>query len=727
MKRANWPLHAGLLLLAPIMLIVLFGQNMALRSPVEFNFLAEIGGVYAKPPFAAFRSAEFPLGSDPFGRDTLSRLLWALRPTLVLALTVALLRLTIGSLLGVAAGWSAGAAGRWLDALTRAALSVPVLIVALMCIAALQTRFGASAFVLGLVFTGWAETAQFCADQTRIIKHEMFIEAARALGAPGWQIALKHVLRQLLPMLRLFFVLETGSALLGVAALGFLGYFSGGANWIMVTDFEAQRLAGAPELSEMLASAVQARDSAQMLIVGAAVVLVVLCVNLLGEGARRQLALERRKRSAAERVVGDFVQSRQDRLAEALAQRQSRRRLAFVALLAALGLGAAVAVQALTGKGEQPAVAIAGGHLWTGERRDGPGSMRGNAQMPDTTAPRMVWQTQLEGNVSGGPAVAVDGTIYIATSARKLYAIGADGRVRWTAALSADPVGAPGLTQSGAVLVADVNGGLSRVEPDGALAWRVSPVDGLRAISGPVLDDAGNVYLACDGTLLSLDAGGQLRWRAQLPYAFFSPVPRVGGGFVFFKDLVLSAASGTTLLKASRDDVDQWITGSDGRMYLMSQSSLLAWQSDGATASLARVAQLDWTREYPGRVPSDATVWSDGGIWLVLGGRFNDTRLIWLSPAGAVQSSVALPFESARLLAIGSRGELYVCGERTVARLRCDALRPGAGSSQWTFEFDVAPLGGAFREQTMVAGGALAGDRLIVAGLTGKVIALGAP
>ncbi len=73
------------------------------------------------------------------------------------------------------------------------------------------------------------------------------------------------------------------------------------------------------------------------------------------------------------------------------------------------------------------------------------------------------------------------------------------------------------------------------------------------------------------------------------------------------------------------------------------------------------------------------------------------------------------------------RGELYVCGERSIARLRCDALQPGASNSQWTVEFDVAPMGGAFREQSMIAGGALAGDRLIVVSVTGKVIALGAP
>jgi len=73
----------------------------------------------------------FPLGSDPFGRDLLSRLLWGIAPTLLLVLPVALVRLVLGISIGLAAGFSEGRRGRFLDTLISGALAIPVLLVAL--------------------------------------------------------------------------------------------------------------------------------------------------------------------------------------------------------------------------------------------------------------------------------------------------------------------------------------------------------------------------------------------------------------------------------------------------------------------------------------------------------------------------------------------------------------------------------------------------------------------
>lgn len=723
MSRRNIALALGLALAVPVLAVALFGQSLALRNPTDFNYIAQIDGRFLAPPFPAFRSAEFPLGSDPFGRDTLSRLLWALRPTLLLALGIALLRVGLGSLIGVAAGWSTGRAASALNALTRAALSVPVFLIALMVIAVMQTQFGAVAFVLGLALTGWAEVAQFCANQTRVLKTERFIEAARALGAPGWQIALKHVWRQLTPALRLFLVLETGGVLLTVASLGFLGYFAGGANWIMVTDYEAQRLAGVPELAEMLASAVQSRNTEQMLIVGVTMVALVLCFNLLGEGLRRQLALERRNRGAAERAVTDFVQSQQDRLSEALAGRRSRLRIAAGAAMLALAVSGAFAAQALTANQTQPPLSITGGHVWAGARRDAAGSLRGSGQL-SAGAPHVDWERQLPGRLSGGPAVGRDGVIYVASSDKLLYALAPDGQTRWTAPLDELPAGGLGLSGQGDVLIADAEGGVTAFDATGARKWRAVIDAGRRALSSPVIDDAGNAYVALEGTLGSVSAEGALRWRARLPYAYFSPAPRVNDGFVFFKDMVFSARTGAVLVKESRDDLDQFITGADGRLYLLSQASLLLWQRDGDSAALARVAQLDWTKEFPGRNAADASVWFDGGIWLLINTGFTSTRVAWLDRGGAVRGSVALPFGSGSVVAIDERGTQYVCGALSNVKVRCDALPPNALESQWSLETSVEPFAGDAFDNPMVLGGALVGDKLVVATLTGKLFVI---
>lgn len=730
MRRRYLVLACGLALALPLLVVVVFGPSIAPRSPTDFNYVAEVGARFVGPPFPPFATAEFPLGSDPYGRDTLSRLLWAVRPTVMLAVGVGLLRVVFGALIGAAAGWSQGHGGRMLASVTSSALTLPVLLVALLVIAALHENLGVAAFALGLTLTGWANAAQHCADQVRIIRHERFIEAARALGASDRQIVRRHVWRQLAPVLRLFVVQESGEVLLAIASLGFLGYFAGGTNWIMVTDFEAQRLAGAPELAEMLASAVQSRDIAQMLIVGIVVVLVVLCVQLSGEGLRSRLALERRNRGAAMRVVADFVQSRQDRLAELLDQRRVRLRILIGSCAAVVVLAGVVAAR--TSKDGSPSTPstpspqpVAGGHLWAGARRDAAGSRRAAGSL-GFDPPRIVWEHRWDDELSG-VAVGRDGVIYVTTGRRdgRLHALETDGRVRWSASLDEAPIGAPGLSARGDVLVADEAGGLTAIDATGARRWRVEIDAGRRAIAGPVLDDDGNAYVALEGALGSVDADGGLRWRAQLPYAYFSPTPRVSDGFVFFKDMVLSASSGVVLLKESRDDLDQFVTGADGRLYLLSQAALLSWQREGDGVSLVRVAQMDWTKEFPGRNASDAVVWFDGSIWLQIPSGFSSTRMAWLDRTGTLRGAAALPYGNAAVIAVDEGGTQALCGETSNVRVRCDALPINAREPAWSLEFDVEPVIGDRFDNHMIVGGALAGDRLIVVARTGKLVMIG--
>ena len=90
--------------------------------------------------------------------------------------------------------------------------------------------------------------------QTRMLKGQPYVEAARALGAAGLEVVIRHVLRQITPMLGMLFAFETGATLMMVAGLGFLGYYFGGAFWIEITDFSARATSGRPELGQMLAN-----------------------------------------------------------------------------------------------------------------------------------------------------------------------------------------------------------------------------------------------------------------------------------------------------------------------------------------------------------------------------------------------------------------------------------------------------------------------------------------
>ena len=168
------------------------GPALAPHHPLKERTIIQVGTGWETAPLPAFTVPGFPLGSDFRGRDLLSRLLWAVRPTMTLVAIVTLVRLVLGITIGVTSGWSNGRAGRLLDAAISGALSVPLLMVALGAIAAVGIEIGLLAFVVGLSVTGWAETAKIVREQTRLVKGQQYVEAARALGQSRFQMGKAH-------------------------------------------------------------------------------------------------------------------------------------------------------------------------------------------------------------------------------------------------------------------------------------------------------------------------------------------------------------------------------------------------------------------------------------------------------------------------------------------------------------------------------------------------------
>jgi peptide/nickel transport system permease protein len=254
-RKVNWPLWAGSLIVLFVLLIAIIGPRLAQRDPVQEHMILQVGDKWEIPPFPPLTVPGFPLGSDQFGRDLLSRLLWAVRPTLIMVTIVAVVRLLLGTAIGLGAGWFTGRVGHALDVIIGVALAVPVLMVALAAIALIGVELGLLAFIVGLSINGWVETARLVREQTQLIKGNLYIEAARALGASDSYTLLHHVVRQIMPMVWMLFSFEIGRTLMTTAGLGFLGYYIGGDIWIDVSDFVARRLSGMPELGQMLASA----------------------------------------------------------------------------------------------------------------------------------------------------------------------------------------------------------------------------------------------------------------------------------------------------------------------------------------------------------------------------------------------------------------------------------------------------------------------------------------
>ncbi len=205
-------------------------------------------------------SVHHPAGTDELGRDTLARLLYGARLSLAIAVTV------VGTslLLGITIGGLAGYHGGWVDmtlttVLMNTFLALPGILLAIAFAAFLGPGF--INLVLALSIGGWAGYARLVRAQVLSAREREFVEAARALGASGPRIFLRHILPNIIQPVLVQAAIGMAGVILAEATLSFLGLGlpAPAPSWgAMLNDarlhlFDAPRLVFAPALVIALA------------------------------------------------------------------------------------------------------------------------------------------------------------------------------------------------------------------------------------------------------------------------------------------------------------------------------------------------------------------------------------------------------------------------------------------------------------------------------------------
>jgi ABC-type dipeptide/oligopeptide/nickel transport system permease subunit len=204
---------AGLIILGLIVLLALFAPLITKYDPTSYP---RINVQYKAGP-----SSEHWFGTDNFGRDVFSRVIYGARVSLFIGLLATLLETVIGVAVGAIAGWYGGATDQVLMRIVDILLAIPYIILAIVLVGAIGR--GIEAVIITLGVTAWLGTARVLRAGFLQTKNREYVDAARAMGCSDFRIVWRHLLPNTMQPIIVYAALDIGSAILAEAALSFLG------------------------------------------------------------------------------------------------------------------------------------------------------------------------------------------------------------------------------------------------------------------------------------------------------------------------------------------------------------------------------------------------------------------------------------------------------------------------------------------------------------------------
>ena len=229
MYRKNHLGMVGLVILILFALVAIFAPLLAPKEGLEAT--CPCNGIPFSPP-----SAEFPLGTDNFGRSVLTLTIWGSRISLTVGLLATAISMLIGSFIGIVAGYRGGGTETALMRLTDWFLVIPFLPLAIVLASLVDRSLGVIIVVIGI--TSWPGTARIVRAQVLSVKTRPYVERSRALGASGWHLNTRHILPNVGPLIFANTILTVAIAILSESTLAFLGLGDPlSISWGTILDF----------------------------------------------------------------------------------------------------------------------------------------------------------------------------------------------------------------------------------------------------------------------------------------------------------------------------------------------------------------------------------------------------------------------------------------------------------------------------------------------------------
>jgi peptide/nickel transport system permease protein len=252
----------ALIVLAGVVLAACLAPYLPLADPDAVDTVQRL-----RPPFTPGHL----LGTDEFGRDLLSRLVWGARVSLLAGAATAAAAMLIGVLLGVLSGYYSGWPETLIMRLTDILMAFPYILLAIAIVAGLGP--GLRNAMIAIAIVGFPIYTRLVRGIVLSVRGREFVEAARALGSTDRLILVRHIVPQLLSPVIVAFSLDVGAKILATAGLSFLGLGTQPptADWGSMLATGRQFVILSPHV---------------VLLPGLAIFVIVLALNLVGDALR---------------------------------------------------------------------------------------------------------------------------------------------------------------------------------------------------------------------------------------------------------------------------------------------------------------------------------------------------------------------------------------------------------------------------------------------------------